>query len=46
VWGRAVVGLTCPAAAAAGYWQCIEALDAVDEAKERVRELAAYGGGA
>ena len=43
--GLALVGVTCTAEDEAGYWQCIEALDAVDEAKERIRELAAYGGG-
>jgi hypothetical protein len=37
--GLALVGITCTAEDEAGYWNCIEALDAVDEAKDRVRAL-------
>ncbi|WUH90171.1 DUF6099 family protein [Streptomyces sp. NBC_00433] len=36
----ALVGLTCAVQDEGAYWQCIEALDAVDEAKDRVRALA------
>ncbi|MFC4034953.1 DUF6099 family protein [Streptomyces polygonati] len=43
--GLTLVGITCAAEDEAGYWQCIEALDAVDEAKDRVGELAGGGGG-
>lgn len=35
--GLAVVALTCTAEDETTYWQCIEALDAVDEAKDRIR---------
>ncbi|MCL2551720.1 MAG: DUF6099 family protein [Actinomycetia bacterium] len=38
--GHALVGLTGSAEDETAYWQCIEALDAVDEAKDRVRALA------
>lgn len=37
--GHALVDMTGSAGDAAGYAQCIEALDAVDEAKDRVRAL-------
>jgi hypothetical protein len=43
--GLALVGVTCTAEDEAGYWQCIEALDAVDEAKDRIRQLDDRGGG-
>lgn len=39
--GHALVGLITTAADEDAYWQSIEALDAVDEAKDRVRALAA-----
>jgi hypothetical protein len=42
--GLALVGVTCTAEDEAGYWQCIEALDAVDEAKDRIRQLDHRGG--
>jgi hypothetical protein len=42
--GLTLVGITCAAEDEAAYWQCIEALDAVDEAKDRLRQLAAGGG--
>lgn len=38
--GHALVVITCTAEDEAAYWLCIEALDAVDEAKDRVRSLA------
>lgn len=37
--GLALVGFIGAAADEEAYWSCIEALDAVDEAKDRVREL-------
>jgi hypothetical protein len=37
--GLALVGFIGAAADEEAYWQCIEALDAVDEAKDRVRAL-------
>jgi Family of unknown function (DUF6099) len=37
--GLALVGFIGAAAGEEAYWQCIEALDAVDEAKDRVRAL-------
>ncbi|CAG6397973.1 hypothetical protein SCOCK_600037 [Actinacidiphila cocklensis] len=37
---QALVGLTRTVQDEGAYWQCIEALDAVDEAKDRVRTLA------
>ncbi|WP_333770792.1 DUF6099 family protein, partial [Streptomyces sp. IBSBF 2435] len=40
---HALVGLTCAVQDEGAYWQCIEALDAVDEAKDRVRTLARGG---
>ncbi|MYS25207.1 hypothetical protein GA0115240_17612 [Streptomyces sp. DvalAA-14] len=42
--GLTLVGITCTADDEAAYWHCIEALDAVDEAKDRIRELARAGG--
>jgi hypothetical protein len=36
---HALVGLTGAVQDEGAYWQCIEALDAVDEAKDRVRAL-------
>lgn len=38
--GAALVEYVCTAAGEEAYWQCIEALDALDEAKDRVRVLA------
>lgn len=43
--GLALVGITCTAEDEAAYWNCIEALDAVDEAKDRVRALTRGEGG-
>jgi hypothetical protein len=40
-----LVDITCAVDDEAAYWQCIEALDAVDEAKDRIKELASRGGG-
>ncbi|MFF7155165.1 DUF6099 family protein [Streptomyces sp. NPDC008139] len=37
--GLSLVAITCTAEDEAAYWNCIEALDAVDEAKDRVRAL-------
>ncbi|WP_327288281.1 DUF6099 family protein [Streptomyces sp. NBC_01198] len=37
---HALVGLTSAVQDEGAYWRCIEALDAVDEAKDRVRTLA------
>lgn len=37
--GLALVAVTGTVEAEADYWDCVEALDAVDEAKDRVREL-------
>lgn len=37
---EALVGLSCAVQDEAAYWSCVDALDAVDEAKERVRSLA------
>lgn len=37
---QALVALVCAVQDAAAYWSCVEALDAVDEARERVRVLA------
>ncbi|WP_405588994.1 DUF6099 family protein [Streptomyces sp. NBC_01190] len=42
--GLSLVAITCAAEDEAAYSQCIEALDAVDEAKDRIRELAGRGG--
>jgi hypothetical protein len=49
--GEALVRLSCAVQDEAAYWSCVDALDAVDEAKERVRALArevreGCGGGA
>jgi hypothetical protein len=38
--GIALASIAGAAADETAYWQCIEALDAVDEAKDRVRALA------
>lgn len=46
---QALVVLTCAVEDEGAYWSCVEALDAVDEARERVRALVregADGGGA
>lgn len=48
---EALVRLSCAVQDEAAYWSCVDALDAVDEAKERVRALArevreGRGGGA
>ncbi|UWE11697.1 DUF6099 family protein [Actinacidiphila bryophytorum] len=37
---HALVGLVCAVQDEGAYWSCIEALDAVDEARDRVRALA------
>lgn len=37
--GPALVDIACTVEDEAAYWLCIEALDAVDEAKDRLREL-------
>lgn len=42
--GLALVRVTCTAEDEATYWNCIEALDAVDESKDRVRALAGAAG--
>jgi hypothetical protein len=36
---HALVGLVCAVQDEGAYWSCIEALDAVDEARDRVRAL-------
>lgn len=48
---EALVRLSCAVQDEAAYWSCVDALDAVDEARERVRALArevraGCGGGA
>jgi Family of unknown function (DUF6099) len=43
--GLALVGLTGSAEDESGYWSCVDALDAVDEAKERLRALTQAGTG-
>jgi uncharacterized protein DUF6099 len=43
--GLHLVAVTCGAEDEAAYSQCIEALDAVDEAKDRLKVLAGAGGG-
>jgi hypothetical protein len=43
--GLALVALTCTAEDETAYWSCIEALDAVDESKDRVRALSGAGSG-
>ncbi|MEV5343167.1 DUF6099 family protein [Streptomyces sp. NPDC052773] len=37
--GIALVGIACAAPDEATYWQCMEAIDAADESRDRVREL-------
>ncbi|TQL19544.1 DUF6099 family protein [Streptomyces sp. SLBN-134] len=37
--GIALVGLACSADDEATYWQCMEAIDAADESRDRVREM-------
>lgn len=37
--GMALVGVACAADEEGLYWQCIEAIDAADEARDRVRVL-------
>jgi hypothetical protein len=37
--GIALVGLACSAADEGTYWQCMEAIDAADESRDRVREM-------
>ncbi|MFE2042575.1 DUF6099 family protein [Streptomyces sp. NPDC059477] len=37
--GIALVGVACSAADEGTYWQCMEAIDAADESRDRVREL-------
>jgi hypothetical protein len=37
--GIALVGLACAAADESRYWQCMEAIDAADESRDRVREM-------
>ncbi|QIJ65229.1 DUF6099 family protein [Streptomyces sp. JB150] len=37
--GIALVGIACSAPDEATYWQCMEAIDAADESRDRVREL-------
>ncbi|MFF4792237.1 DUF6099 family protein [Streptomyces sp. NPDC001276] len=37
--GIALVGVASSAADEATYWQCMEAIDAADEARDRVREM-------
>ncbi|MGW2236428.1 DUF6099 family protein [Streptomyces sp. NPDC001759] len=37
--GIALVGLACAAADEATYWQCMEAIDAADESRDRVRDM-------
>lgn len=43
--GLALVDATCAAEDETAYWLCIEALDAVDEAKERAGQLARFADG-
>jgi hypothetical protein len=43
--GLAVVDLIGSAADEQAYWSCVEAMDAVDEAKDRLRELARVDAG-
>lgn len=42
---QALVVLTCAVEDEGAYWSCVEALDAVDEARERVRALVREGAG-
>ncbi|MGW1539856.1 DUF6099 family protein [Streptomyces sp. NPDC002309] len=37
--GIALVGITCAAPDDGTYWQCMEAIDAADESRDRVREM-------
>lgn len=37
--GIALVGLACAAADESTYWQCMEAIDAADESRDRVRDM-------
>ncbi|MFE7857405.1 DUF6099 family protein [Streptomyces sp. NPDC101209] len=37
--GIALVGLACAADDEATYWQCMEAIDAADESRDRVRDM-------
>ncbi|WP_327352713.1 DUF6099 family protein [Streptomyces sp. NBC_01304] len=37
--GIALVGVACSAGEQADYWQCIEAIDAADESRDRVLEM-------
>jgi Family of unknown function (DUF6099) len=37
--GVALVGMACAAEDEAGYWQCVDAVDAVDETKDRLAEV-------
>ncbi|MFF5160879.1 DUF6099 family protein [Streptomyces sp. NPDC000348] len=37
--GIALVGLACSADDEATYWQCVEAIDAADESRDRVLEM-------
>jgi hypothetical protein len=37
--GIALVGLACAVADEGTYWQCIEAIDAADESRDRVRQM-------
>ncbi|MFC5238944.1 DUF6099 family protein [Streptomyces atrovirens] len=37
--GIALVGLACSADDEATYWQCMEAIDAADESRDRVQEM-------
>jgi hypothetical protein len=37
--GIALVGLACAANDEGTYWQCMEAIDAADESRDRVREM-------
>ncbi|HET9380420.1 MAG TPA: DUF6099 family protein [Streptomyces sp.] len=37
--GIALVGTACSAADEGTYWQCMEAIDAADESRDRVREM-------
>lgn len=37
--GIALVGVACAVADEAAYWQCMEAIDAADESRDRVLEM-------
>jgi len=43
--GQALIGLIGTAADEQAYWHCVEALDAVEEAKDRLRSLGRGGPG-